>query len=60
MVKEILKNGLSLIKDIQKYGGGRDFVIVSGAIALGRNILKLKKKIKLEMSQAVAALVKYI
>ncbi len=49
---------ISLIKDIQKYGGGRDFVIVSsGAIALGQKYLKIKKKkIKLEMSQAVAAI----
>ena len=47
----------SLIKDIKKYGGGKNFVIVSsGAIALGQKYLKLKKKkIKLEMSQAIAA-----
>ena len=47
----------SLIKDIKKYGFGRDFVIVSsGAIALGQKYLKIKKKkIKLEMSQAIAA-----
>ena len=48
----------SLIKDIKKYKGKRDFVIVSsGAIALGQNYLKIKKKkIKLEMSQAIAAI----
>ncbi len=47
----------SLIKDIKKYGAGKNFVIVSsGAIALGQNYLKIKKKkIKLEMSQAIAA-----
>ena len=47
----------SLIKDIKKYKGERDLVIVSsGAIALGQNYLKIKKKnIKLEMSQAIAA-----
>ena len=48
----------SLIKDINKYKLKRDFVIVSsGAIALGQKYLKIKKKkIKLEMSQAVAAI----
>jgi len=47
----------SLIKDIKKYGKGKHFVIVSsGAIALGQKYLKIKKgKIKLEMSQAIAA-----
>ena len=47
----------SLIKDIKKYGKNKDFVIVSsGAIALGQRYLKIKKKkIKLEMSQAIAA-----
>ena len=47
----------SLIKDIKKYGKNKNFVIVSsGAIALVKNILKIKKeKIKLEMSQAIAA-----
>ena len=47
----------SLIKDIKKYGKGKSFVIVSsGAIALGQKYLKVKKgKIKLEMSQAIAA-----
>ncbi|MDA9624968.1 glutamate 5-kinase, partial [Candidatus Pelagibacter bacterium] len=46
-----------LIKDIKKYRGTSDVVIVSsGAIALGQNYLKIKKKkIKLEMSQAIAA-----
>ena len=48
----------SLIKDIKKYGKNKDFVIVSsGAIALGQKYLKIKKKkIKLEMSQAIAAI----
>ena len=48
---------ISLIKDIKKYGKGKSFVIVSsGAIALGQKYLKIKKKkIKLEMSQAIAA-----
>ena len=47
----------SLIKEIKKYGKGKSFVIVSsGAIALGQKYLKIKKKkIKLEMSQAIAA-----
>ena len=47
----------SLIKDIKEFGSGKNFVIVSsGAIALGQKYLKIKrKKIKLEMSQAVAA-----
>ena len=47
----------SLIKDVKKYGKGKSFVIVSsGAIALGQKYLKIKKKkIKLEMSQAIAA-----
>ena len=47
----------SLIKDIKNYGKKKSFVIVSsGAIALGQNYLKInKKKIKLEMSQAIAA-----
>ena len=35
----------SLIKDIKKYGKGKNFVIVSsGAIALGQKYLKIKKK----------------
>ena len=48
----------SLIKDIKKYKGNRDLVIVSsGAIAIGQKYLKIKyKKIKLEMSQAIAAI----
>ena len=48
----------SLIKDIKKYGSGKKIVIVSsGAIALGQKYLKIKKKkIRLEMSQAVAAI----
>ena len=47
----------SLIKDIKKFGKDKNFVIVSsGAIALGQKYLKIKKKkIKLEMSQAIAA-----
>ena len=47
----------SLIKDIKYYGKNKNFVIVSsGAIALGQKYLKInKKKIKLEMSQAIAA-----
>ena len=47
----------SLIKDIKKYGKNKNFVIVSsGAIALGQKYLKIKKKKnKLEMSQAIAA-----
>jgi glutamate 5-kinase len=47
----------SLIKDIKNYGKKKSFVIVSsGAIALGQKYLKIKKKkIKLEMSQAIAA-----
>jgi len=47
----------SLIKDLKKFKGKKDLVIVSsGAIALGQNYLKIKKKkIKLEMSQAIAA-----
>ena len=47
----------SLIKDIKKFGKDKNFVVVSsGAIALGQKYLKIKrKKIKLEMSQAIAA-----
>ena len=47
----------SLINNIKKYGKNINFVIVSsGAIALGQKYLKInKKKIKLEMSQAIAA-----
>ena len=47
----------SLIKDIKKFRERNDLVIVSsGAIALGQNYLKIKKKrIKIEMSQAIAA-----
>ena len=47
----------SLIKDIKKYGQKKNIVIVSsGAIALGQKYLKInKKKIKIEMSQAIAA-----
>ena len=47
----------SLIQDIKKIKKGRDIVIVSsGAIALGQSYLKIKKKkIKLEMSQAIAS-----
>ena len=47
----------SLINDIKKFKRKSDLVIVSsGAIALGQKYLKIKtKKIKLEMSQAIAA-----
>ncbi|MDA8822353.1 glutamate 5-kinase [Candidatus Pelagibacter bacterium] len=47
----------SLIQDIKRYGKHKSFVIVSsGAIALGQKYLKIKnKKIKLDMSQAIAA-----
>tara|TARA_B100001063_G_C16738080_1_gene543152 strand:- start:639 stop:1730 length:1092 start_codon:yes stop_codon:yes gene_type:complete len=47
----------SLIKDIKFYGKKKNFVIVSsGAIALGQKYLRInKKKIQLEMSQAIAA-----
>ena len=47
----------SLIKDIKNYGKNKNFVIVSsGAIALGQKYLKInKKKIKVDMSQAIAA-----
>ncbi len=57
--KGVFKNKwvTSLIKDIKKYGQNKNFVIVSsGAIALGQKYLNIKKKkIKLEMSQAIAA-----
>ena len=48
----------SLIKDIKTLKKNKDIVIVSsGAIALGQSYLKIKKKkIKLEMSQAIAAI----
>ena len=48
----------SLINDIKRYKKDRDIVIVSsGAIALGQSFLKIKtKKIKLEMSQAIASI----
>ena len=48
---------LSLIKDIKKIHKNKDIVIVSsGAIALGQSYLKIKKKkIKIEMSQAIAS-----
>ena len=48
----------SLIKDIKKYKKNKEIVIVSsGAIALGQKYLKIKKKrIKLEMSQAIASI----
>ncbi len=47
----------SLIKDIKKFKKNSQIVIVSsGAIALGKNILNIKKKkIQIEMSQAIAA-----
>ena len=49
---------LSLVQDIKKLKkNNREIIIVSsGSIALGQNFLKIKnKKVKLEMSQAVAA-----
>ena len=49
----------SLAKDIKKLKKkGKEFVIVSsGAIALGKNYLKVKQKnIKIEMSQALASI----
>ena len=48
----------SLVTDIEKLRKkGKEFVIVSsGAIALGQNYLKVKKKrVKIEMSQALAS-----
>ena len=48
----------SFVKDIKKFKKkGKNFVIVSsGAIALGQNYLKVKKKkLKIEMSQALAS-----
>ena len=47
----------SLIKDIKKLKRNTEVIIVSsGAIALGQSFLKIKKKkIKIEMSQAIAA-----
>jgi len=48
----------SLIKDIKKLKRNNQEVVIvsSGAIALGQNYLKIKsKKVKLEMSQAVAS-----
>ena len=49
----------SFVEDIKKFKKkGKNFVIVSsGAIALGQNYLKVKKKrLKVEMSQALAAI----
>ena len=48
---------LSIDNIVKKYGKNKNFVIgSSGAIALGQKYLKIKKKkIKLEMSQAIAA-----
>ena len=48
----------SLIKDIKNYKKNRDIVIVSsGAIAIGQSYLKIKKKkVKLEMNQAIASI----
>ena len=49
----------SFVQDIKKYKKkGKNFVIVSsGAIALGQNYLKIKKKkLKIEMSQAIASI----
>ena len=48
--------GKKFNKRYKKFKGKSDLVIVSsGAIALGQNYLKIKKRIKLEMSQAIAA-----
>ena len=49
----------SFVKDVKKYKKkGKNFVIVSsGAIALGQNSLNVKKKkLKIEMSQALASI----
>ena len=49
---------LSLIKDIKKLKKNKKEIVVvsSGAIALGQNYLKIKKKrLKIEMSQAIAS-----
>ena len=48
----------SLIKDIKSLKKNTEVIVVSsGAIALGQNFLKIKKKkIKIEMSQAIAAI----
>ena len=49
----------SFVKDIKKFKKkGKNFVIVSsGAIALGQNSLNVKKKkLKIEMSQALASI----
>ena len=49
----------SLINDIKKLKKNNQEVVIvsSGAIALGQNYLKIKnKKVKLEMSQAIAAI----
>ena len=47
----------SLIKDIKRYSKNKNYVIVSsGAIVLGQKYLKInKKKIKLDLNQAIAA-----
>ena len=48
----------SLIQDIKKlrYNNQEIVIVSSGAIALGQSYLKIKnKKVKLEMSQAVAS-----
>jgi glutamate 5-kinase len=53
------KWALSLINDIQKLNNKKDkniVIVSSGAIALGQSYLKIKKKkINLEMSQAIAS-----
>ena len=57
--KEILKKWfLSLIKDIKKLKKEKKEIVIvsSGAIALGQNYLRIKKKkLKIEMSQAIAS-----
>ena len=47
----------SLVQDIKSLKKNTEVIVVSsGAIALGQNFLKIKKKkIKIEMSQAIAA-----
>ena len=51
----------SLIKDIKKYGKGKNFVIVSsGAIALGQKYLKIKKGKKEQYLKDAGALEKFL
>ena len=59
MIKKVFlkRSGHQKTKDIKKLKKNRDITIVSsGAIALGQNYLKIKKKkLKIEMSQAIAS-----